>query len=340
VEEYSKALAHPSALCFDWSRMMPDFGKLERVSIRDAWPSEPNDFTPWLATAANLSNLGEEIGIDLEFIGQEYSVGNYYLDILARRTGTDEAVVIENQFGSTDHSHLGQVLTYAAGVGSDGSGARTIIWIAEKFNEPHRAALDWLNLNTEPGVRFFGVEIQLWRIGNSAFAPRFNVVSKPNDWQKQLTQKTSTLTPTEEIYVAFWDGFFSLCNMKGTSLIFPTVPRKISWLPTAIGRAGFGVNLNAVKARKELECHLWIDGVQANTAFSLLLGHKDAILSALGSEVQFDEMLDRQACKVSQIKPFDIMNKEEWPSAYEWLKERGEAFKSVFAPIVKQLKLD
>ena len=319
---------------------MPDFGKLERVAIRDAWPSEPSDFTPWLAEPDNLASLGEEIGIDLEFVGKEYSIGAYYLDILARRAGTEEAVVIENQFGSTDHSHLGQVLTYAAGVGSDGAGARTIIWIAEKFNEPHRAALDWLNVNTEPGVRFFGVEVQLWKIGNSAFAPRFNIVSKPNDWQKQLTQKTSTLTETEELYIAFWNGFFSLCDMEGTTLEYSTNPRKISWLPTETGRSGFGINLNAVKKSKKLECHLWIEHPQAELAFSKLLSREQELVSALGNQIHFDEMPGRHACKIYQAKEVDITNRDVWPDSYKWLKERGEAFAAVFNPLVKQLKLD
>jgi hypothetical protein len=319
---------------------MPDFGKLERVGIRDAWPSEPTHFTPWLSQPENLATLSDEIGISLEFVGREYSVGNYFLDILARKAGTDEAVVIENQFGSTDHSHLGQLLTYAAGVGNDGSGARTIIWVAEKFNEPHRAALDWLNTSTDSNVRFFGVEIQLWKIGNSAFAPRFNVVSQPNDWQKQLTRKTSTLTETEQLYIAFWDGFYDLCNMEGTTLDFTAKQRKNSWIPTKIGRPGFGVNLNAVKNDKRLECHLWIDHSQAAKAYDSLLSQKALITSQLGEQVEFDEMEGRHAFKIFETKQCDLNNRTQWPIAQKWLKERGEAYSQFFSPLVKTLNLE
>ncbi len=98
-------------------------------------------------------------------------------------------VVIENQFGKTDHDHLGKLMTYAAGVGNDGMGARTMVWVAEIFTEPHRAALDWLNKCTVPEIRFFGAELELWRIADSPYAPKFNLVSKPNDWQKQLTNR-------------------------------------------------------------------------------------------------------------------------------------------------------
>jgi len=132
------------------------------VEIRQGWPREDQDFTPWLASDENLSLLAAEIGIDLEFVETESVVGQYRADILAKRAGTDEIVVIENQFGWTDHTHLGQLLTYAAGAGADGGGARTVVWIAEHFTEPHRATLDWLNRCTEPSILFFAVAIQLW----------------------------------------------------------------------------------------------------------------------------------------------------------------------------------
>ena len=85
-------------------------------------------------------------------------------------------MLIDNQFERTDHGHLGQPLTYAAGLE-----AVTIIWVAERFPDEHRAALDWLNEKTDDGVNFFGLDVELWRIGDSPFAPKFNFVSKPND---------------------------------------------------------------------------------------------------------------------------------------------------------------
>ncbi len=319
---------------------MATFGKLELVAIRDAWPSEPSDFTPWLSKADNLASLGKEIGIDLEFVGTEVSVGTYYLDILAKRAGTQETVVIENQFGSTDHKHLGQLLTYAAGVGADGAGAKTIVWIAEQFNEPHRAALDWLNQCTEPGIRFFAVEIQLWRIGDSPFAPKFNVVSRPNDWQKQVTQETAALSETELLYQEFWNSFVEFCEKESTSLQFSNSPRKTWWLPTRIGTPGFGVNLNAIRKSKKLECQLWIEYGKSKEAFAGLLERRDEILASLGEQVEFDEMLGKGPCKIFETIVGDITDREQWPMIQNWLKNRGEAYAAAFAPLVKQLKLN
>ncbi len=98
-------------------------------------------------------------------------------------TGSGDWVLTENPLEQTDHSHLGQLLTYA-----DGLQVVTIVWVAARFTEEHRAALDWLNAVTEESINFFGLEIELWRIGNSAMAPKFNVVSKPNDWSRIVSE--------------------------------------------------------------------------------------------------------------------------------------------------------
>src|SRR5204862_230509 len=101
-------------------------------------------------------------------------------DILAKEADTERWVIIENQLTPTDHGHLGQLLTYAAGLE-----ARTIIWIAEEFREEHRAAIDFLNRATTEEFAFFGVKIELFRIGDSQLAPDFSIVAKPNDWSKR-----------------------------------------------------------------------------------------------------------------------------------------------------------
>ena len=313
-------------------------GKLETVAVREAWPGEASSFTPWLAKEENLSSLGDEIGISLELVETECAVGQYRADILAKRVGSEETVVIENQFGKTDHNHLGQLLTYAAGVGSEGSGAKTVVWIAERFTEPHRAALDWLNKCTEPNVRFFGVELQLWRIGQSLPAPKFSIVSKPNIWQKELTQKTSALSATGQLYREFWNAFIEFCGER-TTLQFSSAPT-VHWLPTYIGRSGFGVNLTASTKFQRLECQLWIDHREAKTAFKALLSDRERIQAALGKQVEFDEMSSKGPCKIFEASPGNVSNPSEWPVIHRWLKERGEAYVACFTPLVSQLNLD
>lgn len=182
-------------------------GRLERVELRNAWLGEATSFTPWLATPDNIVLLGEAIGIELEVDSQEKDVGPFRADILCRDTVNNHFVLIENQLERTDHGHLGQLLTYAAGLE-----AVTIVWIASRFTDEHRAALDWLNNATKTEINFFGIEIELWRIGSSPMAPKFNVVSQPNDWSKAVRQQASitqrtAMTEFQKLHLEFWTQF-------------------------------------------------------------------------------------------------------------------------------------
>lgn len=156
-------------------------GKLERVDIRHVWQREAKNFTPWLAQEENLQMLGETLHMDLVLEAQEKNVGTFRADILAKDTVTENWVLIENQLEETDHRHLGQIITYASGIR-----ANTVVWIAQTFTSEHRSAIDWLNEMTNECLRFFAVELEVWRIGTSQFAPKFNVISKPNDWAKTV----------------------------------------------------------------------------------------------------------------------------------------------------------
>ena len=130
---------------------MTDLGRLEKVELRSVWGTEDQDFTPWLAQEENLNVLADTIGVDLELEAQEKSVGTFRADILCKDTGTGDWVLIENQLERTDHTHMGQLMTYAAGLQ-----AVTIVWVSLRFTDEHRAALDWLNDITDERFRFFG----------------------------------------------------------------------------------------------------------------------------------------------------------------------------------------
>src|SRR3989339_1840861 len=182
-------------------------GRLEQVDLRNIWSSESEQFTPWLAQEENLKLLGNAIGIELELEAQEKNVGPFRADILCKDTATDHWVLIENQLEKTDHIHLGQLLTYASGLK-----AVSIVWLARKFTEEHRAALDWLNEITDDQFNFFGLEVELWRIGDSPIAPKFNIVSKPNDWSKTVAVgarevKTTGLSDKKILQRDFWVAF-------------------------------------------------------------------------------------------------------------------------------------
>lgn len=167
--------------------MTDKFGTLENVPLREAWPNEARDFTPWLAN--NLDRLESAIGIELEMVQTEAAVGQFSADILAHNPLDGSVVVIENQLEVSDHTHLGQITTYLSGLE-----ARTVIWIARDFSSPHLSAIQRLNEETPDSFNVFAIRIKVMKIGDSQLAPVFEVLERPNDWYdrvRALTQKGS-----------------------------------------------------------------------------------------------------------------------------------------------------
>lgn len=160
---------------------IPELGRLTVVPPRQVWPHEAHNFTPWLLQ--NVDVLSDLLGMDLELEVAEHPVGDFSLDLIGRDLSDDSVVIVENQLESSDHTHLGQILTYAAG-----TQPKTIVWVATRFRSEHRAALDWLNEHTDPDTRFFGVEIEVVKIGDSAPHPI-------SFWQRNPTTGASKLRP-------------------------------------------------------------------------------------------------------------------------------------------------
>lgn len=177
---------------------LPELGRLQPVDVRDVWANEARDFTPWLL--ANADRLAEALGIDLDLRAAEHPVGNFSLDLIGRDLTNDCELIVENQLGTTDHGHLGQLMTYAAG-----TRAQTIVWIAPEFREEHREALRWLNNIAGDQARFFGVEVSVVRIGDSTPAPLFRLRAEPNEWSAVVSRETHALSDRQISYRAFWE---------------------------------------------------------------------------------------------------------------------------------------
>lgn len=162
-------------------------GKLEEIrDLRSVWKHEALDFSPWLAE--NIGELGAELGIDIEVIEKESTVGDFSVDIFARDADTGRKIIIENQLEDTDHDHLGKLITYASGKNAD-----LVIWIVKKAREEHRSAIEWLNAHTDEGIGFVLCELKLYRISGSEPAPKFVIIERPNDWAKEM-KKSATET--------------------------------------------------------------------------------------------------------------------------------------------------
>ena len=313
--------------------MDKSFGKLKKVELREYWKDEAEDFTPWLAEEENLELLGQAIQTELELVGTEQSVGDFKVDILAKEMDSNQYVVIENQLEKTNHDHLGKLLTYAAG-----HSAKTVIWIAEELKEEHRKALDWLNEKTAEGVEFFGLEVELWQIGDSKPAPKFNLVSQPNDWAKGVVQSEnfSELTETKILQQEFWKGLTEYMKLNKTFLNLQK-PRPQHWYTLAVGKPGFHISLTVNSRLKRIGCELHIRETQSG--FMSLKTDKEAIEKELDSELEWLELPKKKASRIIQYHSADFQDKENWEELFNWFKKRAESFYKTFNKRIKNLDL-
>ena len=210
--------------------------------------------------------LGETLGIDLELEAQERSVGPFRADNPLQDIATDSWVLVENQLERTDHSHLGQLLTYASGLE-----AVTIVWVAAQFTDEHRATLDWLNRITDARFRFFGLEVELWRIGDSLPAPRFNVTSKPNDWSKSVVDDTE-LSDTRVAQRAYWAALHTVLGAAGGPVSGKQKPQPQSWMGYPIGRFGFTLSAVMIRKKNKVRAELYISEREGQGVFRISEG--------------------------------------------------------------------
>ena len=311
-------------------------GRLQRVELREIWSSESADFTPWLARPENMKVLEETLGMELEVESEEKPVGPFRADILCKDLGTNTWVLIENQLERTDHVHLGQLLTYAAGLQ-----AVTIVWVAARFTDEHRAALDWLNEITDERFCFLGLEVELWRIGDSVAAPKFNVVSKPNDWSRSVKQALDDggLSELQMRQKRYWEAFHHVLDGVKWDISGNRKPRPENWMSYSAGRSGFGLLVSRNKQRQRIRASMYLSGDNARAFFALLQRDKESIERELGQQLVWREM--RKECEIADyLDDADPDDESDWPRQHEWLARQINAIHRVFTPRIQNLNLN
>mgnify|MGYP002777887172 CR=1 FL=1 len=317
--------------------MTPTLGSLEQVDVRAIWPNEATSFTPWLA-GDGFALLADTLGIEMELLGTEQQVSEFKADIIARRTDTpdEHIVLIENQLERTDHGHLGQLLTYAAG-----KQAATIVWVAREFTEAHRAALDWLNSITGDHFEFYGLEIEAWRIGTSPAAPKFNMVVRPNDWSRSLkVADYGSVSELKLLQREYWDAL----RQRLLAAKSPVKPQKAlpqHWTNFAIGRSGALLSALVNSKDKQIGAVLELTGPPDKLWFKVLAQHKDAIEAEFGAELSWEELPGKKSSRIGLYRAdSDCQKKDDWAAQHAWLQATLEKLRTVFAQRVKQLPGD
>lgn len=306
-------------------------GRLRQLDLRDQWKKEDTGFTPWLAEEENIELLSETIGIGLEVLKQEEYVGPFRADILCLDTDSGNYVLIENQLERTDHLHLGQLMTYAAGLN-----AVTIIWIARRFTEEHRAALDWLNEITCNGINFFGIEVELYRINDSLPAPLFKVVSKPNEWKKTVikTASNSEYSEKNKLKLEYWQEL-KVYLEETRSTVKLRRPQPVSWTNISIGKSDIFIGAS-IATKGKLNISLFIRGDNSRECFDKLESiAKEKSYSLISDRIQWRKFENQKQQLITLIEDADYTNKNDWKNQFAWFKKYFEAYVRFFKPLIK-----
>jgi len=292
-------------------------GRLRHVTDpREVWLSESGDFTPWLAE--NIDVLADALGMSLTVIATEVIVGDFRLDIHAEDSD-GRTVVIENQLQHTDHGHLGQCLVYASGLT-----AGTIVWVSPRFRDEFRLALDWLNERTDVEVDFFGVEVGVVQIGDTGpRAPVFDVVSRPNDWQKELkttgeAAKAQSVSPLNAARQDFFAEVLTEVIAQRPAIRMPARGRD-NWVSFASGPFGYWALSVAQDGSLRAEAYLDSGEKTRNKAlFDELAAEQAGWETKLGFAASFERLDDKRASRIAAYHAFSLDDDASRAQALKW----------------------
>ena len=322
-----------------------ELGRLSRVEPREVWPNEAAHFTPWLASDENIGILSDALGLELEVEAVERAVGPFRADILCKDAGSDTWVLVENQLEASDHRHLGQILTYASGLD-----AFTVVWIATTIREEHRATLDWLNEITSSDVRFFALEVELWRIGASPPAPKFNVVCRPNDWSRSVKRGAAEVEEAVPAGhraedAALWEALDARLTERAGPVVVPRRASRSNWRNYSIGRANFGLSATVVRSRRLIWAEIWInakqpdvDAEQVKAWFEELRRDRLELEADFGAPLNWDRLDHQVGCRIAIERPMgDLSDAAGLADAADWLADRLTALHDTFAIPIQHL---
>ena len=314
-------------------------GRIRRIDARDVWKHEAVDFTPWLLE--NIDQLNEAIGFEIELSGREEAVGPFAVDLYGKEIQTGHPAIIENQLAPTDHTHLGQLLTYAAGLK-----AGVVVWIAPQFRDEHREALIWLNEISPEDVNFFGIELEILDI-NGQRAPNFKLVVEPNTWQKARTASirgrgSAESNQRSQAYQGFFSAYLDGLKARWPGITAASKAPPQSWFLFASGKSGVGFGCSfSTNQRLRVEVYIDTGDRDRNLAiFEALHQNRDEIERDIGTHLEWERLENRQAKRIAAYAPFPVSilsPQETLEQARQWCLDTTVSFVQVFRPRLQAL---
>jgi len=307
----------------------PIIQRPKKVSIRKLWNQE-EDFTKWLEE--NIDYLNEAIGFDITIESREAKVGPFRVDLYGEDNSGNK-VIVENQFEKTDHSHLGQIITYLTNLE-----ANIAIWITKEPTEEHIKAVDWLNETTPNDISFYLIKLEAIQVGDNV-TPLFTVIKRPTLEKKQIGSAREEHARRHIFREKFWTQFLDEIN-KENSLFRNISPTTDSWVGIGMGRAG--INLNLVVSQRYARCEIFINRgskEENKKIFDYFFNLKSKIEEDFGGELIWERMEDNVTSRIKyQLDGVNIFNEEDWSKMSQFMIDGAKRMHKAFIEPIRKLK--
>ena len=300
---------------------MPEIHALETVSLREAWPDEARNFTPWLA--GHLELLGAELALDLEQPQVEATLpGAGRVDILARQSKTGASVVIENQLEVSDDSHLLHLLGYAAN-----AGANILVWVAKGFTDYHRSILSWFN--SSDTIDVYAVSVNAYRVGDALAADFRTVVEPP---QSRPGTSTPVRTTMSTQYAEFYRPLVAQLQRLGLQPVGRGGWRG-RWrsFQTDYPQAIYATGLNEGKA----QLFLCLRGNSHQDIYHALIKHRAEIDDKLVAAAAWEQS-ERESWVMLQAEGTTTGMEEDLETVRQWMADNLIQLQAAVQPYLDQ----
>lgn len=267
-------------------------GKLKKLPLREVWPNEARNFTPWLKD--NIEHINELLGLNISVIESERRSGSFSLDLYAQDENGD-IVIIENQIEKTDHDHLGKLITYTSA-----HEAKISIWITSEARSEHTKSINWLNDNTDTHS-FYLIQVEVVRIGNSDPAPSFTLITGPSEISGEVNSTKKDRSEQSKKYIDFWRNFLEISNKK-TDIFATITPKYRHWngVPTKKHGCSFGLNFGKKQTTGSLYIDLGIGKDKENLEiYNEFFKNKEIIEKKYGGDLNWKGEDNYRRCQVS-----------------------------------------
>ena len=186
----------------------------------------------------------------------------------------------------------------------------------------------------------------MWRIGESLAAPKFNVVSKPNNWSRSVAQAVraiddSNLSSTAVMQRAYWDALHAVLNEVAGPVSGNRKAQPQSWMAYSIGRTGFHIGAVMGRPKRRIRSELYLAGPKAKAFFHLLREQKEEIERELKYPLEWEELPAGSDSRVSTyLYDVDPEDEADWPSQHQWFASKLNDLHRVFSPRIRDLNPD